>query len=104
MDRVDCCCFCRSSKSSEDSINEDGKTMTETKIFGNDNYAYAFDNIGNRATEAVAIANSGFRMANYSTNNLNQYTEINRYAQNTTDVMRHAEKARATATSNFSTI
>ena len=43
----------------------------------NYNYAYAFDHIGNRATETVAMANSESRISNYSTNPLNQYTEIN---------------------------
>ena len=42
----------------------------------NYNYAYAFDHIGNRATEAVAIANSESQVSNYSANNLNQYTGI----------------------------
>ena len=37
--------------------------MTETKIFGNDNYAYAFDNIGNRATEPTATRPLTFRHA-----------------------------------------
>ena len=45
-------------------------------VDANYNYAYAFDHIGNRTTEAVAMANSEFRTSNYSTNNLNQYTEI----------------------------
>ncbi|MBR5622383.1 MAG: hypothetical protein IKW49_04260 [Opitutales bacterium] len=37
----------------------------------NYNYAYAFDHIGNRATEAVAGTENA-----YATNSLNQYTEI----------------------------
>ena len=45
-------------------------------VDANYNYAYAFDHIGNRATETVAMANSESRISNYSTNNLNQYTEI----------------------------
>ena len=43
---------------------------------GNDEYDHTFDHIGNRATEAVAMANSESRISNYFTNNLNQYTEI----------------------------
>ena len=45
-------------------------------VDANYNYAYAFDDIGNRTTETVAMANSESRISNYFTNNLNQYTEI----------------------------
>ena len=34
----------------------------------NYNYAYAFDHIGNRTTEAIAVANSESRISNYFTN------------------------------------
>ena len=40
-------------------------------VDANYNYAYAFDHIGNRATEAVAGTENA-----YETNSLNQYTEI----------------------------
>ena len=45
--------------------------MIETKIFGSDNYAYAFDNIGNRNT-----ATETGKQSTYTTNPCNQYTEI----------------------------
>ena len=37
-------------------------------VDANYNYAYAFDHIGNRATETVAMANSESRISNYFTN------------------------------------
>ena len=56
--------------------NRSELTSAVSDVDANYNYAYAFDNIGNRTTEAIAIANSESRISNYSTNNLNQYTDI----------------------------
>lgn len=48
--------------------------LSESELFvvsdtdANYNYAYAFDHIGNRATETVAMANSESRISNYFTN------------------------------------
>lgn len=60
----------------EDTFGYNPRSELTSATLGSDNYAYAFDNIGNRATATVAIANSESQVSNYSTNNLNQYTGI----------------------------
>ncbi|MBQ8445063.1 MAG: RHS repeat protein, partial [Opitutales bacterium] len=59
-----------------DTFGYNARSELTSATLGSDNYAYAFDHIGNRATEAIAIANSESQVSNYSANNLNQYTGI----------------------------
>ncbi|MBQ8722756.1 MAG: RHS repeat protein, partial [Opitutales bacterium] len=66
----------RNGTTQNDTFGYNSRSELVSATLGTDNYAYAFDNIGNRATATVAIANSESQVSNYSTNNLNQYTGI----------------------------
>ena len=66
----------RNGTTQSDTFGYNARSELTSATLGNDEYAYAFDNIGNRATETVAMANSESQVSNYSTNNLNQYTNI----------------------------
>ncbi|MBQ6705277.1 MAG: hypothetical protein IJN19_04685 [Opitutales bacterium] len=61
----------RNGTTQNDTFGYNPRSELVSATLGNANYAYAFDNIGNRATETVAGTQSS-----YSTNNLNQYTGI----------------------------
>ena len=61
----------RNGTTQNDNFGYNSRSEITTATLGNDNYAYAFDHIGNRATEAVAGTENA-----YATNSLNQYTEI----------------------------
>ncbi|MBP3302927.1 MAG: hypothetical protein J6L64_07345, partial [Opitutales bacterium] len=66
----------RNGTTQNDTFGYNARSELTSATLGSDSYAYAFDHIGNRATEAVAIANSESQISNYSANNLNQYTDI----------------------------
>ena len=66
----------RNGTTRNDTFGYNARSELTSATLGSDNYAYAFDHIGNRAAEALAIANSESRISNYSANNLNQYTDI----------------------------
>ncbi|MBP3302923.1 MAG: RHS repeat-associated core domain-containing protein [Opitutales bacterium] len=66
----------RNGTTRNDTFGYNARSELTSATLGSDNYAYAFDHIGNRATEAIAIANSESQISNYSANNLNQYTDI----------------------------
>ena len=61
----------RNGTTQNDTFGYNSRSELTSATLGSDNYAYAFDHIGNRATETVAGTQSS-----YSTNNLNQYDSI----------------------------
>ena len=61
----------RNGTTQNDTFGYNSRSELVSATLGNDEYAYAFDNIGNRNTASEAGTQSA-----YSTNNLNQYTEI----------------------------
>ena len=61
----------RNGTTQNDTFGYNSRSELVSATLGNDNYSYAFDAIGNRATSSEA----GTALA-YATNNLNQYTSI----------------------------
>ena len=61
----------RNGSTQNDTFGYNPRSELVSATLGNANYAYAFDNIGNRETASVAGTQSS-----YSTNNLNQYISI----------------------------
>ena len=61
----------RNGTTQNDAFGYNARSELTSATLGNDEYAYAFDNIGNRASSAEAGTQSA-----YSTNNLNQYASI----------------------------
>ena len=61
----------RNATTQNDTFGYNPRSELTSATLGNANYAYAFDNIGNRETSSEA----GTTLA-YTANNLNQYTEI----------------------------
>ena len=61
----------RNGTTQNDTFGYNPRSELTSATLGNANYAYAFDNIGNRETSSEA----GTALA-YTANNLNQYTEI----------------------------
>ena len=66
----------RNGTTQNDTFGYNARSELTSATLGSDNYAYAFDHLGNRATEAIAIANGESQISNYTANNLNQYTDI----------------------------
>ena len=61
----------RNGTTQNDNFGYNSRSELTSATLGDDSYAYAFDHIGNRNTASEAGTQSA-----YSTNNLNQYTEI----------------------------
>ena len=67
----------RNGTTQNDAFGYNARSELTSATLGNDEYAYAFDNIGNRASSAEAGTQSA-----YSTNNLNQYASIGENEEN----------------------
>lgn len=61
----------RNATTQNDTFGYNSRSELTSATLGSDNYAYAFDNIGNRSTASEAGTQSS-----YTTNNLNQYDSI----------------------------
>ena len=65
------CSTSRNGTTQSDTFDYNARSELTSATLGSDNYAYAFDHIGNRNT-----ASESGTQSSYSANTLNQYTDI----------------------------